>query len=97
MYDSMREPDRDSSERARRSYRRLLAASIFLAAIGAPILMQGAVFFAQSLSHAASGAPSTALWGLGVFALSSTPLGLAGYTWRRTHGFQELIDLEQAD
>jgi hypothetical protein len=77
----------------RRSYRALLAASIVLAAVGAPIFMRGAVVFAQSVSGSPTvGAPSHALWGLGVFALSATPIGLAGYTWKRTHGFQEDID-----
>lgn len=85
MQETTREPIREDQGRMRRSYRLLLAVSIFLAAIGAPILMQGAVVFAHSVSEA----PGEALWGFAIFALSATPLALAGYTWKRTHGFQD--------
>jgi hypothetical protein len=75
----------------------LLAVSILLAAVGAPILMQGAVILAQSLTRVPAGTPASALSGLGIFALSATPLGLAGYTWRRTHGFQDIGDDDTTD
>jgi hypothetical protein len=88
MTDPPRLHDEDDEARAWRSQRRLFSATILLAAIGAPLFMQGAVIFTQSITRIPTG-PSSALWGLGVFALSATPLGLAAYTWRRHHGFQE--------
>ena len=84
---------REAAGRPRRSYRILLASSIFLAAIGAPILMQGAVVFAQSLTPSAGGS-SSILYGFLIFALSATPLVLAGYAWKRTQGFMDVLDDE---
>ncbi|HEY5541370.1 MAG TPA: hypothetical protein VIL41_07950 [Coriobacteriia bacterium] len=72
----------------------LFAATIFLAAIGAPLFMQGAVAFAHSLSGTAAGSVPSAVYGFGVLTLSSTPLALAGYTWKRTQGFLEVLDDE---
>jgi hypothetical protein len=97
MGNATHEFNRDDSKRMQRTYRMLLAASIILAAIGAPLLMQGAVFFTQTLTHVPDGTQPSVLWALGVFALSSTPLGLAGYTWRRIRGFQDIPDREPTE
>jgi hypothetical protein len=84
--------NRDDKGRLRRSYRALFAATIILAAIGAPLFMQGSVTFAQSMSRASNGGSPSVFYGAGIFALSATPLGLAGYTWKRTQGFREVLD-----
>ena len=85
-----------SAARKRRlavSYRLLLAVTILCAAVGAPVAMRGAVYLAQCFIGADSPAHAPSLLqGVGVFALSASPLCLAGYTWKRTQGFQEGLD-----
>jgi len=91
MQDSSSAPRRSAAKRTRRIYRALLASSIFLAAIGAPILMQGTVVFARTLWGGENG---SALQGVLILAASATPLALAGFAWKRTQDFSEMLDDE---
>jgi hypothetical protein len=77
------------SEKLRRAYRTSFAASVCLAAIGAPLLMQGTVTLVRSLT--AAPAASSPVHGFGLFLLSAMPMALAGLTWRRTRIFQDSL------
>jgi hypothetical protein len=67
------------------------AAAVFLAAIGAPLLMQGTVAFVSALANPQPGG-SSPLQALLLFALSTVPMALAWFAWRRTQEFQSDID-----
>ena len=73
----------------RRIYRALFTASVVLAAIGAPVLMLGAVYCAQGMSSG-----MTARHGLAALALACTPLLLALVTWQGTQYLQSTLDDE---
>ena len=77
----------------RRAYRATFAASVCLAAIGAPLLMQGAVALVRGLIQARDAAGSL-MPALLFFALSTVPMTLAALAWRRTQEFQAKIDQE---
>jgi len=80
------------AERLRRSYRFMFSASVCLAAIGAPLLMQGAVALVGSLTGAQHATLSSAVHGIVLFVLSGVPMVLAGVAWRRTQQFQEYME-----
>ena len=82
----------EGRQRLTRSYRVLFAISIFLAALGAPLLMQGTVMFASALAAGAASDIGALARGAGLLALSASPLVLASYTWRRTQSIQDLLD-----
>jgi hypothetical protein len=86
--------DRDGVETARRNYRLLVGAAVTLAAVGAPIFMQGAVSLAMWFSAPIHPAYDTPAEALGVFALSALPLMLAGLAWRGTQHFHRFLDQE---
>jgi len=79
-------------ERLIRSYRLLFSLSIFLAAIGAPSVMQGAVVFARAVSAGPVRDAADIARSIGILALSASPLALAGYTWKRTQAIQSFLD-----
>jgi len=73
----------------------MFSASVCLAAIGAPLLMQGTVALVDSFSGAQRASFNSAVHGVAVFALSSVPMLLAWVAWRRTQVFQEHIERRQ--
>jgi hypothetical protein len=79
--------------RVRRAYRGAFAASVCLAAIGAPILMQGAVALVTGVTRPESAAGGL-MHGLLLFGLSAIPMILAALAWRRTQSFQATLDEE---
>lgn len=82
------------TETARRNYRLLVGAAVTMAAVGAPVFMQGAVGLATWLAapvHPAGDSPAEAL---GAFALSALPLLLAWLAWRGTQYFRRYLDRE---
>jgi hypothetical protein len=74
----------------RRWYRLLFGSAVALAAVGAPLLMQGAVALADGFSSASTG--TAALTSILLFGLSATPMALAALAWRRSQDFRRLID-----
>lgn len=85
---------RTHADRLARSHKILCILSIFLAVIGTPALMQGTVAFARTLAAGETRTLLTTARGFGLFALSASPLVLAGYTWRRTQLLQDLLDAD---
>jgi hypothetical protein len=77
-----------------RSYRFMFSASVCLAAIGAPLLMQGVVALVASFEGQGTTSGGSITHGFVLFALSAVPMTLAWLAWRRTQEFQRSIDLE---
>ena len=77
--------------RIRRAYRLTFAASVCLAAIGAPVLMQGTVALVEGITHPQPG-EGAMIQGLVVFCLSGIPMMLAWFAWRRTKIFLRELD-----
>jgi len=69
----------------------MFLAAVTLAAVGAPLLMQGVVAlvsgFSDSMGHPVAR-------GVGLFSLSALPMVLAWLAWRRTQDFQRFLDDE---
>ena len=80
------------AEKLRRSYRFMFSASVCLAAIGAPLLMQGVVALVDSVSGSQRATLSSVVQGVAVFVLSSVPMLLAWVAWKRTQQFQEHLE-----
>jgi hypothetical protein len=77
-----------------RSYRFMFSASVCLAAIGAPLLMQGVVALVAGFEGPNAMSGGSIGRGLALFALSALPMTFAWLAWRRTQLFQQFIDLE---
>jgi hypothetical protein len=77
-----------------RSYRFMFSASVSLAAIGAPLLMQGVVALVASFENQSATSGGSLVRGFVLFTLSAVPMTLAWLAWRRTQQFQRFIDLE---
>jgi hypothetical protein len=82
--------NREDIEYFRHWYRLMFGSALALAAVGAPLLMQGAVALADGFSSAPPG-PS-ALTSIVLFGLSATPMALAALAWRRSQYFRRFID-----
>lgn len=82
--------DREDIEYFRRWHRLLSGSAVALAAVGAPLLMQGAVALADRFSSFS--ADSSALISVLLFGLSATPMALAALAWRRSQDFRRYID-----
>jgi hypothetical protein len=82
--------DHKDIEYFRRWYRLLFGSAVALAAVGAPLLMQGAVALADGFSPSSSGA--SALNSILLFCLSGTPMALAALAWCRSQDFRRVID-----
>ena len=77
----------------RRTYRLAFASSVCLAAVGAPLLMEGTVSFVNALAK--PDAPDGGLVrGLLLLGVSAIPMLLAWLAWRQTQGLQQSIDQE---
>jgi hypothetical protein len=74
-------------DHVRRSYRFMFLAAVTLAAVGAPLLMQGVVALVSGFSDSMGR-------GVGLFSLSALPMVLAWLAWRRTQDFQRFLDDE---
>jgi hypothetical protein len=72
----------------------MFSASVCLAAVGAPLLMQGVVALVASFEGQSAMSGGSIAWGFVLFALSAVPMALAWLAWRRTQVFQRFIDLE---
>jgi hypothetical protein len=70
----------------------MFSASVCLAAIGAPLLMQGAVALVSGLTGAPHATLSSAAQGIAIFVLSGVPMVLAWVAWRRTQQFQQHME-----
>jgi hypothetical protein len=79
--------ERKDAAHIRRSYRMMFAAAVCLAAIGAPLLMQGAVVLVMGIAspHSSTFSPVQAIM---LFGLSALPMALAWLAWRRAQGYQ---------
>lgn len=86
--------DHENIEIARRNYRLLVGAAVTLAAVGAPVFMQGAVALATRLTAPVPATDHTPAEALGLFALSALPLVLAWLAWRGTQHFRRALDQE---
>lgn len=89
-----RATDRQDVETARRAHRLLTAAAITLAAVGAPIFMQGAVALANELAPPTRSTVASPIEALLTFILSAAPLVLAWLAWRKTQRFRSSLDQE---
>ena len=67
----------------------MFSASVCLAAIGAPLLMQGAVALVSGLTGAQPATHTSAVHGIVIFVLSGVPMVLAWIAWRRTQQFRQ--------
>jgi hypothetical protein len=79
--------------RIRRVYRTTFAASVCLAAIGAPIFMQGTVALALGIAHPEPSHGSL-IRGVLLFGLSLIPIALAAVAWKLTQTYQQTLDKE---